>query len=256
VQGGDKTVSIVMDLLGPLLPDEPQERAQGPLAQRAGFAKATAEPDIVNRVAVQGTESEEGVPEGAGPRQGGGGWDGVGVEGLEAGGKRQQEGGEVVGRAGVPHVVQRQGSAAAASLTERQRAVPGVADGEAGGDVLIEQLTEADRNVNTPEEGDMSNGIKVSKEVQGHPGRPRGEKRSELGASKGGGRGGDDNVSEEGQRLAVQDRAAVDPARGSGEVSNVQHRGAGLESLLGEEVCKVVHVIVSVGLNLGEPKAA
>ena len=67
VQGGDETVSIVMDLLGSLLPDEPQEGAQGPLAPRVGLAQAAAEHDIVSRVAIEGPESKEGVPEGAGP---------------------------------------------------------------------------------------------------------------------------------------------------------------------------------------------
>ena len=72
MQGGDETVSIVMDLLGSLLPDEPQERAQGPLALRAGLAKAAVELDVISGVAVEGAEGEEGVPDGAGPGQGGG----------------------------------------------------------------------------------------------------------------------------------------------------------------------------------------
>ena len=159
MQGGEETVSIVMDLLGSLLPDEPQERAQGPLALCAGLAKATAELDIISGVAIEGVEGEEGVPEGAGPRQGGGRWLRVRVEGLEAGGKHQHEGGEVIGRAGVPHMVQGQGGAAAASLAKRQLAVPGIADGEAGGDVLVEQLAEADWDVNTPDKGEVGNGV-------------------------------------------------------------------------------------------------
>ena len=116
MQGGDKAVSIVVDLLGALFPDEPQEGAQGPLAPRAGFTQAAAEHDTVSRVAIKGAEGKEGVPEGAGPGKGGGRRLGVRVEALEAGRKRQHEGGEVIGRAGVPDVVQRQGSAAAAGL--------------------------------------------------------------------------------------------------------------------------------------------
>ena len=91
MQGGDEAVSIIMDLLGTLFPDEPQERAQGPLALRAGLAQAAAELDIVSRTVVQGAEGKEGVPEGAGPGEGRGGRLGDGVEDLEAGGKRQHE---------------------------------------------------------------------------------------------------------------------------------------------------------------------
>jgi len=106
VQGGNEAVSVVMDLLGTLFPDEPQEGAQSPLAPHAGLAQAAAKRDIVNRVAIEGTESEDGVPEGAGPGQGGGRRLGDRVEVLEAGGERQHERGEVIGRARVPHVVQ------------------------------------------------------------------------------------------------------------------------------------------------------
>jgi len=165
VQGGDETVSIVVDLLGSLLPDEPQEGAQGPLALCAGLTQAAAEHDIVNRVAIKGSEGKEGVPEGAGPGKGGGRRLGVRVEVLEAGGKRQHERGEVIGRAGVPDVVQRQGSAAAAGLAKRQPAVPGVTDGEAGGDVLVQQLAETYGDVNMPDKREVSNGVQVNQEV-------------------------------------------------------------------------------------------
>ena len=65
----------------------------------------------------------------------------------------------------------------------------------------------------------------------------------------------DQGLSDEGEGLAVEDRGRVDPAGGYVEVVQTEN-WAGCQTLLGQGIDRVVHDVIGVGLNPGEPQRA
>ena len=77
---------------------------------------------------------------------------------------------EIVGWAGSPDMFQGEGCTAATGLPKGELAVPGVSNGQRQENAFMEKLSQADGNVNFPEEGNMFSGIKASGEGSGHVG--------------------------------------------------------------------------------------
>jgi hypothetical protein len=73
VQLRAEAVGGVVNLIHALLPNVPQEGAQGPLAGMAGGAQLLFEGVAVVGEGVQGPESDEGVPDVSAPEPGAGG---------------------------------------------------------------------------------------------------------------------------------------------------------------------------------------
>jgi hypothetical protein len=85
VQLRAEVVGGVVDLIHALLPDVPQEGAQGPLAGMAGGAQLIFKGVAVMGEGVQGSEGYEGVPDVCAPEPGvGGGGDHPGDDGGQA----------------------------------------------------------------------------------------------------------------------------------------------------------------------------
>ena len=68
MQVRDKTIGRVMHLLHAVLPDEPEERAEGPLPLRPGTAEGASEGGIVYRHVVKGPEGDQRKPDWGGPQ--------------------------------------------------------------------------------------------------------------------------------------------------------------------------------------------
>ena len=116
----------------------------------------------------------------------------------------------------------------------------------------MKEFSQADRDINRPNEGDMFSRIEAGREEPRHMGRPEGRERCEFQAEEGGRGRSHHHISEECQRLAIQDWAIVNPTGGGRNISEVQGWRGRQEALFSEKVYTVVHIIVGVGTCPGE----
>ena len=74
-----------------------------------------------------------------------------GRDGAEVGPQHEREGGQVIGVAGAPDMVQGHNGATAAYLATGELAMPGEANGESGSNVFPEELAQTNGDVDFPD---------------------------------------------------------------------------------------------------------
>ena len=109
------------------------------------------------------------------------------MERLEVCVQDKEKGVKVIRQARGPYVFQREGGVASASLPQGESPVPGVPNREGGENPFVEELPQADRDINRPDEGDMLSRVEVGREEPGHMGCPRGGEGREFRTEERGG---------------------------------------------------------------------